>query len=155
MVLRHYMGVVRTPKGYPGVKCDEGCWVNIMDILVYNWIWDDGYDISMDNAKEDVLAERLHRLSQFVWYEVKALKTVRFQVVALKLKLGDLRSPTLSQVVQMTQVDVDNLIGPDQEEVWMWPVAIRTAINGTLKDRLRSTRGGLVHRSGTAREVAR
>ena len=36
MVLRHKIGVQQTPNGYPGVKCDEGCWVNILDSLIYN-----------------------------------------------------------------------------------------------------------------------
>eukprot|EP00435_Cladocopium_sp_Y103_P025883 s2971_g6.t1 len=121
MVLRHRIGVVRTPRGFPGLKCDEGCWVNILDVLIYNWIWDDGYELSLECLQEDVLAERMTRMTQLVWYEVKARKTVRFQIVGLKIKLGDLRSPTLSEVNQMTNVNVDNLIGPDQEEVWMWP----------------------------------
>eukprot|EP00435_Cladocopium_sp_Y103_P007087 s234_g2.t1 len=81
MVLRHRIGVVRTPRGFPGLKCDEGCWVNILDVLIYNWIWDDGYELSLDSLQEDVLAERMTRMSQLVWYEVKARKTVRFQIV--------------------------------------------------------------------------
>ena len=55
MVLRHKIGVQWTPNGYPGVRCDEGCWVNMLKILCYNFIWDDGYDIRPDRTNDDVL----------------------------------------------------------------------------------------------------
>eukprot|EP00435_Cladocopium_sp_Y103_P015919 s4359_g3.t3 len=62
MVLRHRIGVLKTPAGYRGLKCNEGRWVNIMDLLTYNWVWDDGHDIYIGNADKDVLAARLERL---------------------------------------------------------------------------------------------
>ena len=73
------------------------------------------------------LENRLRRLSLYVWFEYKAMKTVRFQVVALKLTMGELRSQQLAETVKSAGIDLNNVIGHDSEEVWMWPVAIRAA----------------------------
>eukprot|EP00435_Cladocopium_sp_Y103_P024435 s3768_g6.t1 len=129
MVLRHNIGVVQTPDRHRGLKCDEGCWVNILDLLLYNFVWDDGFDIWSDDSRNyHILAQRLERMMKYVWYEVKVKRNVRFQVIGLKLKLGELRSPLLAPTIVDAGIDMNAYQGrPDNEELWMWPVAIRAS----------------------------
>eukprot|EP00435_Cladocopium_sp_Y103_P062932 s114_g24.t1 len=63
----------------------------------------------------------------YSWYEVKAKRTVRFQVAALKLTLGELRSPLLKEVASNCVINLHPSQGEDSEELWMWPVAVKAA----------------------------
>ena len=137
--LRHSIGCRQDKKTFSGLPCDEGAWVNVENLMKYDHIWKDSCVLDgTDKADRKKIIERWKTLQRVIYTEFKNSHRVRAaQVLALKATRGELRKivRTDPQHRILTIINRNKLrleIGDDEEEVWLWPLAIRAPM-GHLK----------------------
>jgi hypothetical protein len=136
--LRHSIGCRQDKKTFSGLPCDEGAWVNVENLMKYDHLWKDSSVLDgTDKADRKKIIERWKTLQRVIYTEFKNSHRVRAQVLALKATRGELRKivRTDPQHRILTIINRNKLrleIGDDEEEVWLWPLAIRAPM-GHLK----------------------
>ena len=67
--LRHSIGCVKDSRGYPGLPCDEAGWVNVEQIMKYDYIWKDGYALAGTPEPDyKVIVERWNNFQKIIFH---------------------------------------------------------------------------------------
>ena len=133
--LRHSVGCVQDKKGYQGIPCDEGGWVNVEQILKYDHIWKDGQQLAGTTVPDyNIITKRWDNFQQIILTEFKQTRRVRAQVLALKVTKRELEKVMhLSHrfTRRISRVALRLEIGNPDREIWLWPVAVRAPMAHT------------------------
>lgn len=106
--------------------------------MKYDHLWKDSSVLDgTDKADRKKIIERWKTLQRVIYTEFKNSHRVRAQVLALKATRGELRKivrtdPQHRILIIINRNKLRLEIGDDEEEVWLWPLAIRAPM-GHLK----------------------
>lgn len=129
--LRHSVGCRQDKKTFSGMPCDEGAWVNIENFMKYDHLWKNSYVLDgTDTADWRKVIERWNPFIQVICTEFRNLHRARAQILELKATSGELRQVVrvdprhrILSTINRNKLRIE--IGDDDDEVWLWPVAIR------------------------------
>ena len=122
-ILRHDVGKEFNRKGHPGMKCDEGAWVNIKELLYNDHIWRDGHrvrDRYGDVVQQEAVMIRYNRLVACTFYERSTNGRMRFQIAALRI--SNMEEPTVKNLIDKNLLDPQDIL---KRNGWAYPVAVR------------------------------
>ena len=134
--LRHHIGRTqvweRGDQGvpytrYPGLKCAEAGWVDIMDFLHHGWIFDHE-EVQLENdgyVAPDVREERVNTMIKTVWSEFQRKNKVRIQFLCIVLDSSFKKPDGYLRDVMGVGDDIHQLIAQNGE-VFLAPIAVRS-----------------------------
>ena len=130
-VLRHCIGKVdRKLTGEYPLKCDEGAWVLIEDLIQYDNIWHDGDDYCGAIRDNDRIRANTIRKQRVGWIvdltvaENKYKGQVRFQIQALKATCQEDVINIVNQEIIPPPIPGTELLAPPYFG-WIVPIAVR------------------------------
>ena len=133
--LRHHIGrkeVWERVQGgrqtiYPGLKCDEASWVDIMEFLHHPWIFDHEKVRTEDDGLVgiDFREERVNTMIKTVWSEFQEKNKIRIQFLCIVLdSTFDEPDDYLKNVMKVGD-DIHDIIAK-RGEVFLAPIAVRS-----------------------------
>ena len=133
--LRHHIGRKevweRVPGGrqtiYPGLKCDEAGWVDIMEFLHHPWIFEHEKVRTEDDGLVgiDFREERVKTMIKTVWSEFQEKNKIRIQFLCIVLdSTFDKPDDYLKNVMKVGD-DIHDIIAK-RGEVFLAPIAVRS-----------------------------
>ena len=130
-VLRHCIGKVdRKYTGEYPLKCDEGAWVLIEDLIQYDNIWHDGYDYCGAIRDNDRIKANTIRKQRVGWIvdltvaESNYKGKVRFQIQALRATCQDDVVNIVNQKIIPPPIPGTDMLAPPYFG-WIMPIAVR------------------------------
>ena len=133
--LRHHIGrkeVWEKASGrrrttFPGLRCDEAGWVDIMEFLHHPWIFDHEQVKTEDDGLVDVdfRAERVKTMIKTVWSEFQERNKIRIQFLCIVLDSTFVKPDDYLKNVMGVGDDIHDLIA-QRGEVFLAPIAVRS-----------------------------
>ncbi len=140
-LLRHCIGKVDRKTGDYPLRCDEGAWVLIEDIIQYDNIWHDGHDYcAAVKDKNRILAntikkQRVGWVVDLTVAENSYKGKVGFQIQALRATSQEELTSIVNQKIIQPPIPGTDLLAPPYFG-WIMPVAVRATSGHSVRNRV-------------------